>query len=147
HAERTRLLVHDRGLRTRSLRSVPTAKHLRQRSTFSDSKSPRILRPGADLVTQLGEDRGKPGGQVLVELDVHGLLGIPGTGMSSCADAAANAMAARTSSSVRVGKSSSTSSVVAPSARLASTLRSVTRVPFRTGSPPQTFGWRTMRRR
>jgi len=44
-------------------------------------------------------------------------------------------MAARMSSSERVGKSARISAVVAPSARLASTVLSVTRVPLKTGSP------------
>jgi len=49
----------------------------------------------------------------------------------SGAEVPANAIAARTSSSVNVGKSARISAVVAPSARLARTVFSVTRVPFR----------------
>src|SRR5262249_1021399 len=49
-------------------------------------------------------------------------------------------MAALTSSSDSVGKSARNSRVVAPSAKLASTVFRVTRVPFRTGSPPTILG-------
>src|SRR5207248_3111355 len=54
-------------------------------------------------------------------------------------------MAARTSSSDNVGKSARISRVVAPSARLASTVLKVTRVPLNTGSPPRTRGLRSIR--
>ena len=68
-----------------TLRGEPYRTVISARQTF--------LRHGADLVTQLGEGWAEPGGQVLVELDVHDFPGISGSGMSSCADAAAKAMA------------------------------------------------------
>jgi len=66
-----------------------------------------------------GEDRDEAAGQVFVEFDLHRLIGVSIRGMSSCAEPAANAMAARTSSSDNVRKSARISAVVAPSARLA----------------------------
>src|SRR5438445_13644323 len=89
-----------------------------------------------DVVTKGREDRDKAVRQILVEFDLHRLIGSSTKGRSSWAEAAANAMAARMSSSHSVGKSARISAVVAPSARLARTVFSVTRVPFRTGSPP-----------
>ena len=74
--------------------------------------------------------------QVLGRLDPHAGTGAAGVGRSSSAEAAAKAMTARTAGSVRVGKSASIFGMGAPSARLASTVRTVTRVPFKTGSPP-----------
>jgi hypothetical protein len=87
---------------------------------------------GIDIVPEVGEEWHQPGRQVLVELDPHRTWAAP-TGRSSCAEAAANAIAARTSASVSVGKSSRSSAVVAPSARLARTVRSVTLVPLDDG--------------
>lgn len=55
----------------------------------------------------------------------------------------ANAMTARMASSVSVGKSARMSSTQAPSARLARIVRTGTRVPRTTGSPPQIRGSRT----
>ena len=49
-----------------------------------------------DVVAQLSEHRDELAGQVLVELDSHRTW-VSATGSSSCADAAANAMAARMS--------------------------------------------------
>src|SRR5438132_12413698 len=74
-----------------------------------------------DVVTN-GEDRDEAVRQILVEFDLQRLIGVSSRGRSSWAEAAANAIAARTSSSERVGKSASISAVVAPSARLASTV-------------------------
>src|SRR5262245_57728802 len=91
---------------------------------------------------QLRDQRSR---QILVQLELHGRRGTSGVGISSAADAAANAMAARTSSIVSVGKSASISSTAAPSARLERTLLSVTLVPRSTGSPPQMAGSRTIR--
>ena len=85
---------------------------------------------GVDVVTKSGEDGDETVGQVFVEFDLHRLIGVSIRGMSSCAEPAANAMAARTSSSDNVGKSARISAVVAPSARLASTVLSVTSVCF-----------------
>jgi hypothetical protein len=73
------------------------------------------------LPVKSGEDRDEAVGQVFVEFDLHRLIGVSIRGMSSCAEPAANAMAARTSSSDNVGKSARISAVVAPSARLATT--------------------------
>ena len=55
-----------------------------------------------------------------------------------------DAPAARTCSAVSFGKSRSTSATSFPTGRFASTVRSVTRVPRKTGYPPQTWGSRTM---
>jgi hypothetical protein len=54
-------------------------------------------------------------------------------------------MAALTSSALRLGKSPRMSSGASPAARLANTVRSVTRVPLKTGSPPQLAGSRRIR--
>ena len=89
---------------------------------------------GINVVRKSTEDRDEAVGQVFVEFDPHRLIGVSIRGMSSCAEPAANA-AARMSSSDNVGKSARISAVVEPSARLASTVFSVTRVPFRIGSP------------
>ena len=75
--------------------------------------------------------------EVLIQLDLHAAAGIGGTGMSSSADTAAKATTARNASAVTVGKSARISSADAPSARLASNVRTVTRVPLITSSPPQ----------
>src|SRR5208282_5608716 len=87
----------------------------------------------------------KPEGKILVQLDLHRMCGTSGTGKSSAAEAAANAMAAWMSSALRLGKSLRISSAESPSARLASTVRKVTRVPLNTGSPPQIPLSRTIR--
>jgi hypothetical protein len=81
-----------------------------------------LIRNRVDIMSEVSEELDELMRQVLVELDVHRTTASP-TGRSSCADAAANAMAARTSTSVSVGKSLRISSIVAPSARLARTVR------------------------
>jgi hypothetical protein len=58
-------------------------------------------------------------------------------GKSSSAEAAANAIAAWISKGLRPEKSARIASGVSPAARLASTVRGVTLVPLKTGSPPQ----------
>ena len=68
---------------------------------------------------------------------------MPGTGRSSSADAAANAITARTCSADTVGKSATISSMLAPSARLASTVRRGTLVPRMIGCPPRISGRRS----
>src|SRR5579863_2237292 len=83
--------------------------------------------------------------QVLVQLCFHRMSGAAGTGRSSSADAAANAIAARRSSAFRVGKSARISSTESPAAKLANTVRKRTRVPLKTGSPPQIRRSRTIR--
>jgi hypothetical protein len=83
-------------------------------------------------------------GQVLVQLDLHATSGVACSGRSSSAETAAKATTARTASRLSVGKSNNSSSVSIPSARLASTVRTVTRVPVTTGSPPQIAGSRVM---
>jgi len=70
--------------------------------------------------------------QILVQLDLHAAAGMGGTGMSSSADTAAKATTARNASAVTVGKSARISSADAPSAKLASNVRTVTRVPLMT---------------
>ena len=77
---------------------------------------------GINVVRKSTEDRDEAVGQVFVEFDPHRLIGVSIRGMSSCAEPAANAMAAQTSSSDNVGKSARISFVVAPSARLAPSL-------------------------
>src|SRR5271157_365913 len=106
----------------------------------SSISSCQVLRGhGIDVMTECLELGDQALGQILVKLDVH-RMGDSATGRSSWADVAANAMAARTSSSHNVGKSARISAVVAPSARLASTVLRVTRVPLSTGWPPTTLG-------
>src|SRR2546428_4054315 len=73
-----------------------------------------------DVVTKGREDWDETVRQIFVEFDLHRLIGVSTSGRSSWAEAAANAMAARTSSSESVGKSASISAVAAPSARLPS---------------------------
>jgi len=65
-----------------------------------------FLRDGIGFMSQLSEDVRQPRGEVLVEFDLHEMFGMLGTGRSSSADVAANAITARTSRSVSVGKSS-----------------------------------------
>src|SRR5215468_7968992 len=100
---------------------------------------------GMNVVTEAFQLGCKPEGEILVQLDFHRMCGTSGTGKSSSAEAAANAMAACTSSAFRLGKSARISSTESPSARLASTVRRVTRVPLKTGSPPQIPLSRTIR--
>lgn len=83
--------------------------------------------------------------KIFIEFDFHQICGVAGTGRSSSADATAKAMAALTSSALRLGKSPRMSSWVSPAARLANTVRNVTRVPLKTGSPPQIAGSRRIR--
>jgi hypothetical protein len=78
--------------------------------------------------------------KVLVEFDLHQRCGVAGTGMSSSAEAAANEIVACTCSGFSVGKSARMSSTESPAARLAITVRRVTRVPRNTGSPPANLG-------
>ena len=70
-----------------------------------------LLTNGVDVVAEGLQFGDETLGQVLVELDVHRLTGDSATGKSSCAEVAANAIAARTSSSVNVGKSARISAV------------------------------------
>jgi hypothetical protein len=67
------------------------------------------------------------------------ICGVAGTGRSSSAEAAAKAIAACTSSVFRAGKAARIVSTESLAAKLANTVRSVTRVPRKTGSPPQIF--------
>ena len=68
-----------------------------------------------------------------------------GKGRSSSADAGAKAMTASMCFSFSVGKSARISSGRPPSARLANTERTVTRVPLITGWPPEICESRTMK--
>src|SRR5258707_3193376 len=86
-------------------------------------------------------------GEVLIQLDPHQIAGRPGKGRSSSADAAAKAITARTSSLLRAGKLPRISASVDPSARLANSVRNVTRGPRITGSPPHIGGSLTLRSR
>src|SRR5580704_6754151 len=99
---------------------------------------------GMHVVTDVFQQDCKLNGKILVQLDIHRIIGTAGKGKSSSADAAANAMAARISSAFKLGKSARISSTGSPSARLASTVRKVTRVPLNTGSPPQISGSRVI---
>lgn len=101
---------------------------------------PTFVVDGLDVVAQIAEPAGQRRRQVLVQLDLQWTAGSARTGISSIADAAAKAMTARTACSSSDGKSSRISGIVAPSTRLASTVRTVTRVARRTGSPPQILG-------
>src|SRR6266436_1936201 len=71
-------------------------------------------------------------GKIFVNLDSHRIWGIAGTGRSSSADAAAKVIAACISSGFKLGKSVRIVSGESPAARLASTVRRVTRVPLNT---------------
>ena len=62
--------------------------------------------------------------KILVQLDLHRTCGTSGTGKSSSAEEAANAMAARTSSVFKLGKLARISSAESPAAKLASTAHS-----------------------
>jgi len=108
-----------------------------------------FLRNSVYVVAELGEDCSQLHRKVLVQLDSHrcgdaGICGVAGTGRSSPADAAAKAMAACTSSALSAGKAARISSTESPAARLASTVRSVTRVSRKTASPPQIAGFLTI---
>jgi len=116
-----------------ALRSLRCAPDVRVRMASKPLGGRRI-----HVVPQRRESRHERARHVLVELDLHYSAGTPGTGRSSPADAAANAITARTCSSDTVGKSATISSMVAPSAKLASTVRSGTLVPRRTACPPHT---------
>jgi len=94
---------------------------------------------GVNIVAEIRQDRGEMRRKIFVELDPHRMCGVAGTGRSSSAEAAAKAIAASTSSVFRAGKPARISSMESPAAKLANTVRSVTRVPRKTGSPPQIF--------
>src|SRR5450755_2625067 len=93
-----------------------------------------------DIVGETREGCNQTYGKILVEFDLHQKCGIDGTGRSSSAEAAAKAIAACTWSACRAGKSARMFSTESPAARLANTVRRVTRVPRNTGSPPQICG-------
>jgi hypothetical protein len=115
-----------------SLRSIPNLKVA--------SASEILFSNSVNVVVETRQDSGQTNRKVLVEFDPHRTCGVEGTGRSSSAEAAAKAIAACTSSVFRAGKSARISSVVSPAARLANTVRRVTRVPRKTGSPPQICG-------
>src|ERR1700761_180527 len=89
-----------------------------------------------DFVTEVSQCNRQTEREILVQLDLHRTWGVSGTGKSSSADAAANAMAARTSFAFSVGNCSRILSTFSPAASDASTVRKVTLVPLNTGSPP-----------
>jgi len=68
-----------------------------------------FLWDGVDIMPHCSKDMSQPCRQILVELNSHMTPGTPFTGKSSPAEAAANAITARTWSSVSVGKSSRSS--------------------------------------
>lgn len=57
------------------------------------------------FVAELHQNADQPERQVFIQFDLHEMLGVLGTGISSSAEVAAKAMTARISSSLRVGKS------------------------------------------
>ena len=75
------------------------------------SASQLLAANGINVVSKSGEGGDEAVGQVFVEFDLHRLIGVSIRGMSSCAEPAANAMAAQTSSSDNVGKSARISAV------------------------------------
>ncbi len=103
-----------------------------------------LLRHGVDIVPSLVQSQSKRSGQILVEFDSHATFGMGGRGISSSAEAAAYAIAARRWSFVSVGNSRWISSGVSPSASDASTVRRVTRVPAKTGCPARIEGFEIM---
>src|SRR4029434_257182 len=103
-----------------------------------------LFRNRLDVMPSLARDNKKSSREILVELDLHATEGVAGMGKSSSADTAAKAMTARTAASSRVGSSRTLVAPLRPSASLASTVRTVTRVPLTIGSPPQIPGSRTM---
>src|SRR5450755_3415307 len=109
---------------------------LRQKFGIVAARQISLLRR-MNIVSELAQPGSDLQGQVLVELGFHWMLGTAGTGRSSSAEAAVKAIAAQTSLALRLGKSARMSSAASPAARLASTVRSRTRVPLNTGSPPQ----------
>src|ERR1051326_1051902 len=96
-----------------------------------------FLRNRIGIVSQFGKHPDQSGREVLVKFDLHAICGTLGIGRSSTAEVAAKAITARTARPVRVEKSSRSSWVLAPSAKLARIVRTVTRVPLTTGPPPQ----------
>src|SRR5215469_1930828 len=75
---------------------------------------------GMNFVPEIFQQGCKLMGKILIELDLHRMCGTSGTGKSSSAEAAANAMAARMSSAFKAGESARISSAESPSAKLAS---------------------------
>lgn len=121
-------------------------------SSFSAHGSPYLcivvtLQPlvihGVRIMPPIEEDLLQRRRQALIDLQIHA-ADAPSQGRSSDAEAAAYAIAARTSSGVRTGNAVKICSGVSPSARLASTVRSGTRVPRITASPPRISGSRTI---
>lgn len=100
-----------------------------------------------DIMPQRGKLGDQGLWQVLVQLELHGLAGTVGAGKSSSAEAAANAITALRASGGTVGKSAKICSTEAPSARLANSVRTGTRVPLITICPPHTSGFRSKKLR
>jgi hypothetical protein len=143
------------GMRTRAeLAHVGKIKVLRYQEPPFDLRSPpdhRICPPlqtlapyRVNVMAEFAQLVGNVLRQVLVEPDVRPTRGAAGRGGSSLALPAAKAITARTASGVRVGKSATIPSTVAPSAKRARMVRSVTRVARMTGSPPHICGSRRM---
>lgn len=126
------------------LRQERTLRRLRRRPDIVIiMPSESLVLDSIDVVPEVSKPARQRDREILVELEPHQKRGRPGTGRSSCADEAANAIAARSCSSVSVGKAARISSDVSPSAKLASTVRSKMRVPRNTGWPPQIAGLRS----
>jgi len=82
----------------RSLRHFPDACVILSAQSFLGNR--------VHLVPQLRQNLNQPDRKMFIQFDLHGIFGMLGTGRSSSAEAAAKAIAARTSSSLSVGKSS-----------------------------------------
>src|SRR5262249_6852655 len=83
-----------------ALRRLQGARDVGVVATFQPFRASSV-----NVMTKSAQDWNEPFGKVLVEFDVHRLTGLSASGRSSWADAAAKAIAARTSSSESVGKS------------------------------------------
>jgi hypothetical protein len=144
------------------MRARSKIAHVRKIQVLCNEKSPGRLRGLPNLrvgtttqpfrahivqiMVQLGQRGHERLWKIFIQFDFHAGRGAALIGKSSCADAAAKAIKARTAPSVRVEKSAKISLTVAPSAKLARMVRTVTRVPFITHSPPQTSTLRSKNR-
>ena len=104
----------------------------------------RFIGNRMDVVTLPRQKFFEPLGQVFIQLDFHEMAGTSGIGKSSWTLAAANAMTSLTCCSVTEGKLARICSTESPSARDARIVLNVTRVPRKTGWPPQIAGSRMM---
>src|SRR5438876_1662 len=94
----------------------PSVANRRSENGLIISSGKRFRRHRMNVVFLRGKQSKQLIGQILVELDFHAMAGSSGSGKSSCADAAANAMTALTCSSLSVGKLLTICSTESPSA-------------------------------